>query len=177
MTARAEPAETREHRSRGRQTPKEHIMKKVITRVGTGLAALAVATAGSVLVAPAATASQSEQALTCDGQEIVVRTTDNDSNEHGGWSAARIVEGGSGTLIPTYFAGAVYDDTLGQEIFEFSEVAGGDHAHSNQATVTCTQVTTSSLGDLFEPGAPLPPGASLSDQVTFTLTVTAVHQS
>ena len=42
--------------------------------------------------------------------------------------------------------------------------------------MTCTQSQTDSLGNMLEPGDELPPGASLTDQVTFTLTVTAVWQ-
>ena len=151
-------------------------MKNVITRIGPGLAALAVIGAGSLLAAPAATAAQGLQPLTCDGQDIVVRTPDNNSSDHGGWSSAQIVEGGSGTLVPTSFSGGAYDDTIGESIFEFSQVSGGGHAHNQQQTITCTQTTTSTLGDLLEPGDEVPPGASLSDQVTFTLTVTAIPQ-
>jgi hypothetical protein len=151
-------------------------MNKAITRVGPGLAASAVAAVGSLLVAPAAQAAQSTQPLTCDGHEIVVRTADNNSSDHGGWSSARIVEGGSGTLIPTYFAGGAYDVTQDQSIFEFSQVAGGGHAHNQQATITCTQEMHATLGDLLEPGDELPPGTEASDEVVFTLTVTAIQQ-
>jgi hypothetical protein len=158
------------------RTPEERTMSRRVNRIGTGLAAIAVAAAGSVLVAPAATAAQSDQPLTCDGQDIVVRTADNNSSDHGGWSAARIVEGGSGTLIPTFFAGEAYDVTTDQSIFEFSQVSGGGHGHNQQATITCTQVTTGTLGAMLEPGDELPPGTALDDTVTFTLTVTAVRQ-
>lgn len=152
-------------------------MHNVTTRLGPGLAALAVVAAGSLLAAPAATAAQGDQPLTCDGQDIVVRTGDNHSSDRGGWGAAQIVEGWSGTLIPTSFEFSAYDDTLDQPIFSGTEVGGGGHAHGQQVTVTCTQESTATLGDLLEPGDEVPPGASLSDQVTFTLTVTAVHQS
>jgi hypothetical protein len=146
------------------------------TRVGTGLAAIAVAVAGSLLVAPAAQAAQSTQPLTCDGHDIVVRTADNNSSDHGGWSSAKIVEGGSGTLVPTYFAGGAYDNDAGMQLFEFSQVAGGGHAHNQQATITCTQEMTGTLGSMLEPGDEVPEWASLDDSVTFTLTVTAIQQ-
>ncbi|HET6166652.1 MAG TPA: hypothetical protein VFE07_07465 [Marmoricola sp.] len=152
-------------------------MKNVITRLVPGIAAIAVVGAGSVLVAPAATAAQGLQPLTCDGQDIVVRVPDNHSSDHGGWSAAQVVEGGSGTLLPTSFGFSAYDDTIGQEIFSAVQPSGGGNAHNQQPTVTCTQVSTSTLGDLLEPGDEIPPGGSLSDQVTFSLTVTAVWQS
>jgi hypothetical protein len=152
-------------------------MSRRVNRIGTGLAAIAVAAAGSVLVAPAATAAQGDQPLTCDGQDIVVRTGDNNSSDQGGWSAAQIVQGWSGTLIPTLFQFSATDVTTGQPIFSGSQVSGGGHGHGNQATITCTQVTTGTLGDMLEPGDEVPPGTSLDDQVTFTLTVTAIHQS
>jgi hypothetical protein len=151
-------------------------MNRLIRRFGPGVAALALAGAGTVLAAPAATAAQSDQPLTCDGQDIVVRTADNNSSDRGGWSAAQIVEGGSGTLVPTSFEFSAYDDTLDQSIFSGTQVSGGGHGHGNQETVTCTQVTTASLGDLLEPGDEVPPGASLSDEVTISLTVTAIVQ-
>jgi hypothetical protein len=147
-----------------------------ITRIGSGLAALAVVAGGSVLAAPTASAAAGEQAFSCDGQQIVLRVSDNHSSEHGGWGAAQIVEGGTGTLIPTSFAGSAFDVTLDQELFGFSEVVAGGHAHGNQATITCTQVITGSLEDLLEPGDEVPPGVSLSDEVTFTLTVIAIRQ-
>ena len=152
-------------------------MKNAITRIGPGLAALAVVGAGSVLGAPAATAAQGLQPLNCDGQDIVVRVPDNHSSDHGGWNAAQVVEGGSGTLIPTSFGFSAYDETTDQEIFSAVQPGGGGHSHNQQQTVTCTQVSTDTLGDLLEPGDEVPPGASLSDVVTFSLTVTAVWQS
>jgi hypothetical protein len=151
-------------------------MNRLIRRFGPGAAALALAGAGTLLAAPAATAAASEQPLTCDGHDIVVRTADNNSSDRGGWSAAQIVQGGSGTLVPVSFSGGAYDNTLDQSIFEFSQVSGGGHGHANQQTITCTQVSTATLGDMLEPGDEVPPGASLSDSVTFTLTVTAIVQ-
>jgi hypothetical protein len=151
-------------------------MKNLITRIGPGLATLALVGAGSVLAAPAATAAQGLQPLTCDGQDIVVRVPDNHSSDRGGWSAAQVVEGGSGTLLPTSFGFSAYDDTIGQEIFSAVQPQGGGNAHNSQDTVTCTQVSTATLGDLLEPGDEIPPGGSVTDQVTFSLTVTAVWQ-
>jgi hypothetical protein len=152
-------------------------MSRTFTRLGPRLAAIGVAAAGSVLVMPAAHAAQGMQPLTCDGQDIVVRVADNHSSDHGGWSAAQVVAGGTGTLIPTSFVFSAYDETIGQEIFSAVQPSGGGHAHNQQQLVTCTQVSTSSLGDLLEPGDEVPPGASVTDEVTFTLTVTAVWQS
>lgn len=148
---------------------------RIGSRTAAGVAALAVVGAGVVAAAPAATAAQGLQPLTCDGQDLVVRVPNNNSSDRGGWNAAQVVEGGSGTLIPTSFDISAYDVTQDQEIFSAVQTGAG-RAHGNQATVTCTQVTTASLGDLLEPGDEVPPGASLDDEVSFSLTVTAVWQ-
>jgi hypothetical protein len=54
------------------------------------------------------------------------------------WSAAQIVAGGPGHLIPTEFTGSLYDETLGQTLFTFDQVKGGGNANRNQSAVTCT---------------------------------------
>lgn len=151
-------------------------MNKPVSRIAPGVAAFAVVAAGSVLAAPAASAAQGEQSFSCGGQEIVLRVADNHSSDHGGWGAARVVAGGSGTLIPTSFAISAYDDTLGQELFSFNQPVGGGHAHGQQQTISCSEVETASLADLLEPGDEVPPGVSLTDQVTTTFTVTAVQR-
>lgn len=141
-----------------------------------GMAGLA-GIAGALLIgSPAAQAAPSTQQLTCAGQQLTVRTNNNNSSEMGGWSAAQVVSGGSGTLIPTTFDFSAYDVTVQQSIFEGLSVKGAGNANHNQPTVTCTQIETATLADLLEPGDQLPPGASLSDQVTVTLTATAVWQ-
>lgn len=154
-----------------------NVSTRIGPRIGLGVAALAVVGAGSVLAAPAATAAQGLQPLTCDGQDIVVRVPDNHSSDHGGWSAAQVVDGGSGTLIPTSFTFSAYDVTQDHEIFSAVQPGGGGHKNNRQQTVTCTQTSTEVLADLLEPGDEVPPGASLDDVVTFSLTVVAVWQS
>jgi hypothetical protein len=134
------------------------------------------ASAAALLGASPAGAAQSQQTLTCDGQHLVVSTNNNNSSEMGGWSAAKIVSGGSGTLIPTSFSGGAFDQTVGQPIFHFSQIKGNGNGNHNQPTVTCTQVETGTLSDFVDPGQAPPPGTSLDDQVTFTLTAIAVHQ-
>jgi hypothetical protein len=152
------------------------LMRNVTTRIGAGVAAFAAVSAGALLTSPAATAAQGLQRLTCDGQDIVVRVADNNSSDHGGWNTAHVVEGGTGTLVPTVFTFAVYDVTLDREIFSDTQANGRGHAHNQQPTVTCTQVETATLADLLEPGDEVPPGAAPSDEVTFSLTVVAVWQ-
>lgn len=139
-------------------------------------AAAVAGTAGALLVAPIAQAAPQLQQLTCDGHQVTLRTSDNHSSDMGGWSAAKVVAGGSGTLIPTTFHFSAYDDTIGRSIFDGVQIKGAGHANHRQSTVTCTQVESATLGDLLEPGDELPPGASLDDEVTITLVATAVWQ-
>jgi hypothetical protein len=149
-------------------------MSKVITRLGTGVAVVALGGVGSVLAAPAATAAQGLQTLDCGGQEVVISVGDSHSSDNGGWGAARIVDGGSGTLIPTSFTFSVYDETLDQELFTFTQPNGGGHAHGQQDTISCTETESGTVADLLEPGETPPEGVDLDDEVTSTFTVTAV---
>ena len=64
-----------------------------------------------------------------------------------------------------------------QRLRLFAQAKGGGNANHNQPTVTCTQSETGVLGDFLNPGDTPPPGTSVSDPVTFTLTVTAVRHS
>jgi hypothetical protein len=57
------------------------------------------------------------------------------------------------------------------------QVKGGGNANHNQPTLTCTGSQTGVLGDFLNPGETPPPGTSVSDPVTFTLTVIAVPHS
>lgn len=141
-----------------------------------GVATLAGAASALLIGATTAQAAPTLQQLSCDGQKMTLRTNDNNSSDMGGWSAAQVVAGGSGTLIPTKFDFSAYDNTIGQQLFTGSQVKGGGHANHNQATVTCTQTESATLGDLLEPGDEPPPGASPNDAVTTTLVATAVWQ-
>ena len=142
-------------------------------RLGAVVAALACSVGGLALAAPAQ-AAQSEQMLTCDGHQLTIRTPDNNSSDMGGWSAAQV--SGDGHLIPTTFAGSLYDVTVGQVVFQFSETKGAGNGNHNQQTVSCTQETSGTLADFVGPGDELPPGTALTDEVTFTITATAVPQ-
>lgn len=134
----------------------------------TSAAVAALVVAG----APTALAAQSDQALTCDGVQLSVRTPDQNSNEHGGFSVGQVVMGGRGHLIPTSFTVGAYDDTQGFWIFgPNASVKGGGNANHTQQTITCTQDETATAADL---GGELPPGVDATDMVTFHLTVTAV---
>jgi hypothetical protein len=150
-------------------------MSKKVSAVTAG-AVLAGCVVGALLGASPALAAQSTQSITCDGQQLVIRTNSDNSSDMGGWSAAKIVSGGSGTLIPVTFNFAAVDDTTGQQLFSAAQNKGDGNGNHNQATVSCVQTQTGTLADLLEPGDEVPPGAQLTDQVTVTFTAQAVHQ-
>ena len=143
----------------------------ILVTAATGIAgALVIGTGAAHATAP------TTQVLTCDGQQLTLRTNNNSSSQMGGWSVAQIVSGGSGHLIPVVFEFSAYDNTINQPIFDGRQLKGGGNANSNQPTVTCVQQQTATLGELLNPGEPVPPGAALTDEVTFTIQATAVWQ-
>ena len=115
--------------------------------------------------------------LTCGGQQLTVRVNTNHSSQNGGWGVGQVVAGGTGHLVPTAFSGSLVDNAINQTLFTFAQAKGGGNANHNQPAVTCTQSQTGVLGDFLNPGDTSPPGTSVSDPVTFTLTVTAVRHS
>lgn len=157
-----------------------HIRSAVVT----GGAVLALATAA--LPAAAATSGepnpagngQSLQLLSCAGVgDLLVRTNQDRSGDEGGWSTAHIVEGGSGTLIPTSFTFSAYDETTGSELFPAHVAAKGDGSgnHTQGPVLTCTQTMEGPLSSLLDPGETPPPGVDPSDLVLLTFTVTALN--
>jgi hypothetical protein len=148
------------------------------TRSTAAVAALTIAAgAGLAGLAGPAHAAQSTMPLTCDGQQLTVRVNTNHSSENGGWGVGQIVAGGTGHLVPTAFSGSLVDNAINQTLFTFAQAKDGGNANHNQPTVTCTQSETGVLGDFLNPGDTPPPGTSVTDPVTFTLTVTAVQHS
>jgi hypothetical protein len=146
--------------------------------------AVAAVTAGSVpaFAAPSydgnpAGYGQTVQPFHCDGLgDLLIRTNSNNSSESGGWSTAKIVDGGSGTLIPTSFTFQAYDETTQMELFSGTQVKGGGNANHQQGPVlNCSSSMTGTLQDFLEPGDELPPGAALTDTVTVTFSATAIH--
>lgn len=115
--------------------------------------------------------------ITCNGQQLLVRTNDNNSSNHGGWGAAIVVDGGSGHLIPTSFSGTLFDQTTGTTLFTFAQSKGNGNGNNNQQALSCTSVQQDTLGNFAGPGEQLPPGTSPTDMVTFTINVTAVPKS
>jgi hypothetical protein len=143
-----------------------------------GAVTLAGAASAMLVGLPSAQAAQGglqEQSLMCgNGQHLVVLTNTNHSSDMGGWEAVKVVSGGSGHLIPTSFTFSAFDNTTNQLIFTGTQLKGGGHANRHQATVTCSDSQTATLADLLQPGDQVPPGASLTDSVTFTVSATAV---
>lgn len=132
------------------------------------------AAAGVAFAASPASAAQQLQTVTCNGHQLTVRVNTNHSSQNGGWGSAKIVSGGSGIGSPVAFRGQLVDTTLNQTLLTFSSAKGHGKAEHNQQTITCTEQQTGTVGDFVPPGAQLPPGASLSDDATFTLTVVVV---
>jgi hypothetical protein len=129
---------------------------------------------GTSLVAAPAVAEQSQDTVTCGGQELTIRANSDHSSDNGGWSSVQVVAGGSGHLTPVSFSGVLTDTTIDQVIFQFSQTKGGGHANHKQATVTCTEQFGGTLADFLEPGDELPPGTALTDDVTFDFTAVVV---
>lgn len=148
------------------------------TRTTAALAAVTLAAgAGVAALAGPAHAAQTTLPITCDGQQLAVRVNTSHSSANGGWAVAQIVDGGTGHLVPTAFSNSLHDDTTNQTLFTFDRAKGGGNANHNQPTVTCTLSETGTLGDFLNPGDTPPPGTSVSDSVTFTLSVTAIRHS
>jgi hypothetical protein len=144
------------------------------TKSSAALAAITIAaSAGLVAFAAPAQAAQSELALTCDGQHIIVRVPTSNSGPDGGWSVGQIVAG-TGHGVPTAFSGSLVDHAVNQTLFTFEQAKGGGKANHNQSTIDCTASQTGVLEDFLEPGQTPPPGTSLSDPATFTLMLTVV---
>jgi hypothetical protein len=156
----------------------EEIPMRSRTRTTAPLAAVALAAgAGVAALAGPAHAAQTTLPITCDGQQLAVRVNTSHSSANGGWAVAQIVDGGTGHLVPTAFSNSLHDDTTNQTLFTFDRAKGGGNANHNQPTVTCTLSKTGTLGDFLNPGDTPPPGTSVSDAVTFTLSVTAIRHS
>ena len=135
--------------------------------------------AGIVGLAGRADAAQFTLPLSCDGQQLTVRVNTSNAGPNGGWSVGQIVEGGTGHGIPTKFFTTIVDNKDSDNpltLFTFERVKGGGNANHNQPKVTCSTSESGALEKFVEPGTPLPPGISVSDPATFTLTVTVVRQ-
>jgi hypothetical protein len=148
-------------------------------RLGIPYPAAITVGGGIVGLAGRADAAQTTLPLTCDGQQLTVRVNSSNSGPNGGWSVGQIVDGGTGHGIPTKISGTIVDNKDSdnpQTLFTFEQVKGRGNANHNQPTIMCTTSQSGALGELIDPGTPLPPGISLDDPATFTITVTVVRQ-
>lgn len=142
--------------------------------VGVALAGSALLPA--LLVAGPAHAAESIDTLDCGSYgSLVIRTHDNNSSDHGGWSTGQVVGGTAGQhLIPVVFhfqAEIVNGPSLG----DFTEVKGNGHADNQQQTVTCTETFGGTVADFFAPDpVPAELSAFTDSPVSATFTVTAV---
>ena len=149
------------------------------TRSAIAVAAVTIAAgAGLAGLAGPAHAAQSTLPISCNnGEQLTVRVNTNNSSEHGGWGVGQIVAGGTGHLVPTAFSGSLVDNAINQTLFTFAQAKGGGNANHNQPTVTCMASQTGVLGDFLGPRDTPPPGTSVTDPVTFNITVIAVRHS
>jgi hypothetical protein len=148
-------------------------MKRLSRAAGAAVALAGGAASVSFALAGSASAAQSTMPLSCDGAQLFLRTNNNNSGDNGGWSVAQITDK-SGHLIPTSFNYSLVDTT---NPFTFSQTSakGQGNANANQTQVSCQADYASTLG------AEAPPsfdyagtGTQPTDQVTVTITVTAV---
>jgi hypothetical protein len=146
------------------------------TRISIGLACTALLASTLLTAAGPASAAMSENHVTCAGDELTIRTNgSNGGNGNGGWSSVQVVSA-SGHLTPLSFSGSLLDTTIGQVIYTFAQQKGGGNADANRTPTTCTQEMTGTLAD-FLGGDPLPPGASLTDNVILDFTAIVVRKA
>jgi hypothetical protein len=142
-----------------------------LRRIFAALAALSIA----VLVAAAtgSAAPRQPQPLHCVGLGDVQILTPPAIGSQTNWGSAQLV--GGGHLTPVAFRFSAYDNTISATIFDSGQIVkAGGNANQNQATTACSQIETATLADFLEPGDTPPPGAQLTDTVTFTISATVV---
>jgi hypothetical protein len=141
---------------------------------------LSVGAAAALFASNAALATKGQDFVTCDNGKSYAITVTNQPNDNSvGWGVGRIGKGDH--LIPTSFTGTVYDSTIDQTLSTFTQAKGHGNGQHNQPQLTCQTPTETMTLEEFLGGAPLPPdwaqlGAQLTDEVTVTFTVTAVHK-
>jgi hypothetical protein len=149
-------------------------------RTATLAAGLGVAAGTIAFTAGPASAATSVDHYTCDGQDVGILTHEPPAEHTSGWGAGHLVDGGSGTLIPTSFSRTVRDASKQDQdlVPVHLAVKGGGNANHHQDAVTCSQVFTSTLGELLQLWGPapgdLPDWADEADTIVVTFTVTAI---
>jgi hypothetical protein len=136
-------------------------------------AAATACIAALVIVGAGAAAPPQPQTLTCEGSgdlQILVGPANGADQSFG---AARVI--GGGHLIPVSFEFSAYDVTADMPLFDSGLILKGrGNGNRNQATVHCASTETATLADFLQSGDTVPPGASLSDTVTFTIVANAI---
>jgi len=150
-----------------RREGKGVFMRGLIVAVAAGAVALFAVSSG--VAAP-----PQPQTLTCQGGlgpiQILVGPANGADQSFG---AARIV--GGGHLIPVSFEFSAYDVTADMPLFDSGLIMKGNgNGNHNQSTVLCMSTETATLADFLQPGDTVPPGASLTDVVTFTIVANAI---
>lgn len=147
--------------------------------IGLVSAAGVLAGTGMFLGGPAFAATET-QTMTCDnGSTITIAVPVTHSSDNGGWGVGKIIDGGSGKLIPTSFTVLANDDTVGRPLLGPEVIQKGrGHANHRQKQITCVQKETDTLENLIAENGDLPGGvpdwAKPTDSVTFSVTLTAV---
>jgi hypothetical protein len=142
-----------------------------------GLIAVAVAMASALIAANSGVAAPPQpQTLTCEGLGDVQILVGPANGADQSFGAARVV--GDGHLIPVNFRFSAFDVDNNMTLFDSGLVSKGNgNGNRNQPTIFCSSTETATLADFLDPGEPVPPGANLTDTVTFTIDVNAILKS
>ena len=136
-------------------------------------AALTVLACALVMAGTGVAAPPEPQTLTCEGLgelQILVGPANGADQSFG---AARVV--GDGHLIPVSFRFSAVDVTANMPLFDSGLIEKGKgNGNHDQPTIACMETETGTLADFLEPGDEVPPGASLTDEVTFTILANAI---
>jgi hypothetical protein len=140
------------------------------------VAAASACAAALVMVGSAVAAPPEPQTLTCDGIGDVDFLVGPANGSDQSFGAARII--GGGHLIPVSFQFSAYDVTADMSLFDSGLIEKGHgNGNMNQSTIGCTSTETATLADFLEPGEDVPPGADLTDTVTFTIVANVIPKT
>ena len=129
------------------------------------VAAMAVFTGAAIASGPAAP-GKTVINLVCDELGPVSVTVPAAQSDNNG--AGQLL-GEAGHGIPVAFTTTVTDVTTNTVLDVSSSAVGGGHAHSNQATVTCSGVVFSAPASVFFGPDPLPPGVAATDTIEVSI--------
>jgi len=110
--------------------------------------------------------------LICNGEPLTVTVTQTTKNHSVAWGVGTISGGSHG--IPVSFSGSATDVTTGAPVFSFSQAKGNGNGMHNEPTITCTQISTTTAGELSIPGELGIPGVNPSDVIEQNFATTVV---